>query len=112
MMRMNQRLKLLFLGLAILSTTHCGDDEVTITIQFANGTGISLTSNPFTDAAVADVIFIVASQAPATDVVDSFGNVVIEAGKILDRNSDGIADSLIYPADCPNVTSLNCGFHN
>src|SRR6185436_4566308 len=106
-MRMNHRLKLLTLCMLLLCTTYCGDDEITINVQFANGTGISQTSNPFTDPAVADVVFIVASQAPATDVVDSFGNVVIEAGKILDRNADGIADSLIYPEDCTSLTMLN-----
>src|SRR5262249_50645944 len=57
-----------------------------------------------------DVIFILTSVAPTTDVTDATGKVVIPAGAVLDRNGDGNGDTQIYPSSCGSLTSVSCGF--
>ena len=89
----------------------CGDSTtVSLQVNFSNGTGVTQSSDPFRDGAVRDVIFVLTSVAPAANVVDPFGNTIIDAGTILDDNGDGIADATIFPSTCTSLSSLACGF--
>jgi hypothetical protein len=106
---MYSHLRNLLLAVFLLS---CGSNAVELTVQFANGSGVTQASNPFTDPQVADVIFTLTSQAPESTVLDASGAVAIAAGQFLDRNQDGIPDSVIYPASCDSSAAADCGFEN
>ncbi len=103
-------LKLLLLGV-LLCLPGCGEkDGPTIVVQFINGSGISSSTDPFTDANVVDVVFLVVNQPPTTNVLDGSGSVAIPAGTMLDTNLDGLPDNLAYPTTCDLTFVAGCGF--